>query len=108
MLVTNLHIFKLHPKTFKIRRKEIPLVSVASIRYIQMPYFYHVHTDLFHSSVSPFKDGVMILHIKPPEKDLVLDLSVCDYEGVSEIVTVIVEQISKVTGIKIPVVFTKE
>lgn len=89
ILVTNNHIFKLHPKTFKVRRKAIPLVNVVSI------------------SVSPNKDGVVILMIKPPERDLVLDLSNCGYEGVSEIVTVIVEQILKLTGNRIPVNFSQ-
>lgn len=37
VLVTNLHIFKLHPKTFKVRRKEIPLIAVQSIRYLFFP-----------------------------------------------------------------------
>jgi len=88
VLITNLHMFKLHPKTFKVRRKEIALVAVAGI------------------SVSPFKDGVVIFHITPPERDLVLDLTMCGYEGVSELVTVVVEQIQKLTGNKIPVHFS--
>lgn len=88
VLITNLHMFKLHPKTFKVRRKEIPLVSVVSI------------------SVSPYKDGVIVFHIKQPERDLVLDLGMCGYEGVSEAVTVVVEQILKVTGLRIPVDFS--
>jgi len=89
VLVTNNHIFKLHPKTFKVRRKAIPLVNVVSI------------------SVSPNKDGVVIFHIKQPERDLVLDLSNCGYEGVSEIVTVTVEQIQKLTGNRIQVNFSQ-
>jgi len=88
VLITNLHMFKLHPKTFKIRRKAIPLVSVLSI------------------SVSPYKDGVVVFHIKPPERDLVLDLTMCGYEGVSEVVTVVVERILKLTGNKVPVAFS--
>jgi len=89
VLVTNNHIFKLHPKTFKVRRKAIPLVNLQSI------------------SVSPFKDGVVILHIKAPERDLVLDLSNCGYEGVSELVTVVVEQVLKLNGNRVPVAFNQ-
>jgi myosin-1 len=89
VLITNLHMFKLHPKTFKVRRKAIPLVTIVSV------------------SVSPFKDGVVIFHIKPPERDLVLDLSLCGYEGVSEIVTVVVERVLKLTGNRLPVAFSQ-
>lgn len=88
VLITNLHMFKLHPKTFKVRRKAIPLIAIDRI------------------SVSPYKDAVVIFHIKPQERDLVLDLGQLGYEGVSEIVTVIVEQVQKLTGNRIPVEFS--
>eukprot|EP00026_Physarum_polycephalum_P001521 Phypoly_transcript_01523.p1 GENE.Phypoly_transcript_01523~~Phypoly_transcript_01523.p1 ORF type:complete len:1002 (+),score=198.77 Phypoly_transcript_01523:159-3164(+) len=89
VLITDKYMFKLHPKTFKVRRKAIPLVSIASI------------------SVSPYKDGVVVFHIKPPERDLVLDLSILQYEAVSEIVTVVVEQVNKLSGIRLSVAFSQ-
>lgn len=85
ILMTNLHIFKLHPKTFKIRRKEIPLVSVQSI------------------SLSPYKDAAIVFHIKAPDRDLLIDASIAGYEAVSEIVTVTVEQIMRIHNVRIPV-----
>ncbi len=108
MLVTNLHIFKLHPKTFKVRRKEIPLIAVLSIRCLScLLCSVSSFSRLIYllRSVSPFKDGVVCFHIKPPERDLVLDLNLCGYEGVSELVTVVVDQVLKINGVRTPVTF---
>ena len=48
----------------------------------------------------------MVFHIKPPERDLVLDLSILNYEAVSEIVTVVVDEVHKLNGTRISVAFS--
>jgi len=88
ILVTDKHMFKLHPKNFKVRRNAMPLYEVEGL------------------SLSPKKDQYVVVHMKPPGRDLVIDLSICDHEAVSEFVTVVVDQSYKLTGNKIQVNFT--
>jgi len=88
MLVTDKHIFKLHPKNFKVRRTAVPLVKLQAI------------------SLSPNNDQFAILHMNSADRDIVLDLSICGHEAVSELVTVIAQQVYKLSGNRLPVNFT--
>jgi len=82
------NIYKHDPKTYKIKKFETPLAQVKSI------------------SLSSNEDTYVIVHCKEPYRDLCLDLGLSGEERVSEFVTVIVTEVSKITGETIPVNFT--
>ncbi|KAN0021662.1 hypothetical protein ACTFIU_003806 [Dictyostelium citrinum] len=88
IVVTGTNIYKHDPKNYKVKKWGTPLVDVTSI------------------SISPMADTFLVLHCKAPQRDFVLDLGCNGYEAVSEITTVIVQQVLKLTGVKLSVQFT--
>eukprot|EP01132_Coremiostelium_polycephalum_P006092 gene6092-7590_t len=88
IVVTNANIYKHDPKNYKVKKWGTPLADITSI------------------SVSPHKDTFLVIHCKPSSRDLVLDLGINGYEAVSEIVTVIVQQVQKLTGVRLSIQFS--
>ncbi|GAM19588.1 hypothetical protein SAMD00019534_027630 [Acytostelium subglobosum LB1] len=89
IVVTNANIYKHDPKNYKVKKYGTPLVDITSI------------------SVSPNRDTFLVIHCKPPQRDFVLDLGINGYEAVSEIVTVLVQQVQRLTGVRLKVQFTQ-
>ncbi|EFA77144.1 myosin IE [Heterostelium album PN500] len=90
IVVTNANIYKHDPKNYKVKKWGTPLADITSI------------------SASPNQDTFLVLHCKPPQRDLVLDLGINGYEALSEITTVIVQQVQKLTGIRLKVQFSQQ
>jgi len=88
IVVTNANIYKHDPKNYKVKKWGTPLADITSI------------------SVSPNTDTFLVIHCKAPSRDFVLDLGINGYEAVSEIVTVIVQQVFLKTGVRLTVQFS--
>ncbi|EGC34012.1 myosin IE [Dictyostelium purpureum] len=88
IIITNNNVYKFDTNS-KMKKWGTPLVDVAAI------------------SVSPFVDTFVVLHCKSPARDFLLDCGINGYEGVSEITTVIVQQIFKLTGVRVTVNFSR-
>lgn len=90
IVVTEKNIYKHDPKNYKVKKFGTPLVEVVSI------------------SMSKTKDSFVIVHCREPYRDLVLDLGIEGAERYSEFVTVVVQEIKKITGNTIPVLFSDQ
>ncbi|EGG25290.1 myosin IE [Cavenderia fasciculata] len=90
VVVTNANIYKHDPKNYKVKKWGTPLADISSI------------------SCSPNNDTFVVIHCKAPSRDFVLDVGINGYEAVSEIVTVIVQQVQKLTGIRLTVHFAQQ
>ncbi|KYR02066.1 myosin IE [Tieghemostelium lacteum] len=88
IVVTNENIYKHDPKNYKVKKWGTPLADIQSI------------------SLSPNKDTFMVIHCKAPSRDFVLDLGINGYEAVSEMTAVIVQQVQKLTSVRLTVQFT--
>eukprot|EP01133_Synstelium_polycarpum_P014572 gene14572-17226_t len=88
IVVTNANIYKHDPKNYKVKKWGTPLADITGI------------------SASPNTDTFLVLHCRAPQRDFVLDLGCNGYEAVSEIVTVIVQQIQKLNGVRLNVQFS--
>jgi len=87
IVVTERNIYKHDPKNYKIKKFGTPLSEVISI------------------SLSPHKDTFVVVHCKDPYRDILLDLGTEGTEKYSEFVTVLLQEIKKLTGQTIPVSF---
>lgn len=90
IVVTEKNIYKHDPKNYKVKKFGTPLAEVTSI------------------SLSPRKDSFVVVHCRPPYRDLVLDLGIDGVDKYSEFVTVIVQEIRKLTGNTISVTFSDQ
>jgi len=88
IVVTEKNIYKHDPKKYTVKKFETPLAEVT------------------HISMSPNRDTFVVVHLRYPYRDLVLDLGI-DGEKVSEFVTVVVQEILKITGNTLRVDFTE-
>lgn len=87
IVVTEKNIYKHDPKNYKVKKFGIPLLSVSAI------------------SLSTKKDTFVVLHVNPPDRDLVLDMGINGVERYSEFVTVLVQEYKKLTGNNLSVKF---
>jgi len=88
IVVTEKNIYKHDPKNYKVKKFGTPLINVTSI------------------SLSKNKDSFCVVHCKEPYRDFVLDLGLDGTpEKYSEFVTVIVQEIRKLTGNTVDVRF---
>ena len=87
LVVTDKSIYKQDPNKYNVKKSEIPLSGISAV------------------SMSPHKDTFVVLHANPPYRDLVLDLGINGPERYSEFVTVVVDQVKKLTDASIPVRF---
>jgi myosin-1 len=88
IVVTEKNIYKHDPKNYKVKKFGTPLINVQSI------------------SVSRQKDSFCVVHCKVPYRDFVLDLGIDGTpEKYSEFVTVLVQEIRKLTGNTVDVQF---
>jgi myosin-1 len=90
IVVTEKNIYKHDPKSYKVKKMATPLVCVTGV------------------SCSNKKDNFIVIHAKPPYRDLVLDMGISGIEKFSEIVTVLVQEIKKLTGNQINVTFSNK
>eukprot|EP01111_Echinosteliopsis_oligospora_P012783 TRINITY_DN4422_c0_g1_i1.p1 TRINITY_DN4422_c0_g1~~TRINITY_DN4422_c0_g1_i1.p1 ORF type:complete len:1060 (-),score=288.02 TRINITY_DN4422_c0_g1_i1:136-3315(-) len=90
IIVTNSNVYKYEPKKYTVRKIGIPLQTITGIY------------------LSKVQDTYCVITLKPPERDVVIDVGGwmgSGIERVSELVTVIYQQIERLTGSKIPVHF---
>jgi len=80
IVVTEKNIYKHDPKNYKVKKFGTPLVDVKSI------------------SLSTKKDTFVLVHVKEPQRDLILDLGTEGQEKFSEFVTTLVQEYKKLTG----------
>lgn len=90
IVVTEKNIYKHDPKNYKVKKFGTPLASVVAI------------------SMSPRKDSFVVVQCSGDYRDMVLDLGVENVERYSEFVTVLVQEIRKLTGKTVPVTFTDQ
>jgi len=84
VVVTDKHIYKYTPGKFKMIKSGEGIDLVESIHF------------------SPNKDTFLVIHMKPPARDMVLDLGTNGCERFSELATILVEQVNH----PVPVTFT--
>jgi hypothetical protein len=87
LVITDKSIYKQDPNNYKVRKSEIPLSGISAV------------------SMSNNRDTFVVLHANAPYRDLVLDLGINGPERYSEFVTVVVDQVKKLTDANIPVKF---
>jgi len=80
LVVTEKNIYKHDPKNFKIHNKPLALVNITSV------------------SLSKYSDSYVVIHVKRPEKDIVIE---CD--KYAELVTILYETYLGLTSNKLPV-----
>eukprot|EP01113_Clastostelium_recurvatum_P018679 TRINITY_DN2199_c0_g3_i1.p1 TRINITY_DN2199_c0_g3~~TRINITY_DN2199_c0_g3_i1.p1 ORF type:complete len:1027 (-),score=334.99 TRINITY_DN2199_c0_g3_i1:84-2738(-) len=85
IVVTNANIYKHDPKNYKVKKIGIPLVDVMGL------------------SLSPYRDTFMLIHLRPPLRDLLIDLGANGHESFSEMATILYNTVFKLTGRQIPV-----
>jgi len=90
IVVTEKNVYKHDPKNYKVKKFGTPLVEVTSI------------------SMSPRKDSYVVVHCREPYRDMILDLGIEGVEKYSEFVTVLVQEIKKLTNTVIPVYFNDQ
>ncbi|KAM9970085.1 hypothetical protein ACTFIR_001925 [Dictyostelium discoideum] len=87
LIITDQHIYKYDTKKYTQKKVGLKLHSIVAL------------------STSNKKDTFLAIHFKQPIRDLYIDLG-CDFvEKVSEVCTNLVQQVYKLTGTTIPLVF---
>jgi len=81
IVVTEKNVYKHDPSNYKVKKFGTPLVEIVSI------------------SCSHMKDPFVVVHCKEPmHRDFVLDMGIGGVEKVSEFVTVLIQEVRKLTG----------
>ncbi|EGC29118.1 myosin [Dictyostelium purpureum] len=87
IIITDQHIYKYDPKKYTQKKVGLKLHSIVAL------------------STSNKKDTFLAIHFKQPIRDLFIDLG-CDFvEKVSEVSTNLIQQVFKLTGTTIPLLF---
>ncbi|KNC75085.1 hypothetical protein SARC_12384 [Sphaeroforma arctica JP610] len=89
LMVTSEHFYKYDHKKYKQIKKPIPVASIKSV------------------SLSPHEDTFVIVHMTPPERDLLLNLSVDGNNKVAEFVTMLQQIYTVLHGKALPVEFVQ-
>lgn len=80
LLVTDKNIYRLDPKKFTARKNPLPLSAITRI------------------SLSTVDDTFVVLHMRAPDRDLVIDVGIANENLLAEFVTVIYRLVTKATG----------
>jgi hypothetical protein len=88
IVVTDANVYRHDPQNYKLKKERLSIGDIVQL------------------SMSSSPDSFVVIHVKPPARDLVLDLGVSGEERTSECATVIYQRYQQLTGSLLRVVFT--